>query len=147
MEEKLAIASYNNSIELLNHIPEIFNAYRCWETKRSDLSSDSIWGTFLNHVHFWSRDKVNREIRLFHEQKLSWRDVVVRTTWWSHGVLIFYIPSSRYIYFSVCSLNACDSCIAYVGNLYCVRLNVFIILIGLFCFLPNIPRWIFFGIS
>ena len=44
---------------------------------------------------FWSRDKVNREIRLFHEQVMSSPDVVVHSSQRTPLACLLYIPDLR----------------------------------------------------
>ena len=85
-----------------------------WETKQSGLPGYSVWGTHsTSRVRFWTCDKVELGIRLFHEQDLS------------KCAYLLYIPELRRVSwfppfccmdFSVCSMNAWDSCIAKGGN-------------------------------
>ena len=83
----------------------------------------------LSHVtnQFWSRNNVNRWICL----SQSWPDIVVRSPRRVHGTSLLYIPEESkwfppfcWMDFSVCSLNACDSCLGNCSYLYYVQLNV-----------------------
>ena len=69
---------------------------------------------------FWSRDNVNQDIHLFHEQVFeltSGGSFLLASTWClpplhSRPEKIKWFPSFCYMDFFVCCLNACDSCIA-----------------------------------
>ena len=73
---------------------------------------------------FWSRDKVNWEIYLFHEQvfrRAACGLFLSASTWdlpflYSRPEKSKWFPPFCYMDFPVCSLNACDSCIAKGGN-------------------------------
>ena len=86
---------------------------------------------------FWSRYNVNRGIRIFHGQDLRRPNLVFHSsavsTWGLAHLYSRYEKNKRFppfcsMDFSICSLNACDSCIAKGGNSfsysYCVLLNV-----------------------
>ena len=70
---------------------------------------------------FWSRDKMKRGIRLFHEQDFElsrYSNSLRPENSWSLPSLYSkpekskWFPSLCCIDFSVCSLNVCDSCVA-----------------------------------
>ena len=107
-----------------------------WLSLSQCLRNSSIKWVFFGHVTRGTRKSIIRE----QDFELTRRSGSFLLSLYSRPEKSKLFPPFCCMDFSVCSLNAWDSCIAWVfiPDLYCVQLNVFIKSIDLFCFLPNI---------